>query len=89
MTTLTLTVSDEVKSLLESAALRGGYESIDAYVSDLVSAEPDSYSTLEELDALLEEGMKSGPAEPMTSNDWEYIRSEVQKEIGSLGHGNS
>jgi hypothetical protein len=38
---------------------------------------PLSELTEEELDALLLEGINSGPAEPMTRQDWDHIRAEA------------
>ena len=37
--------------------------------------------TEEEIDALLLEGINSGSAEPVTRDDWAYIRAKVEEHI--------
>jgi hypothetical protein len=43
---------------------------------------PQSDLTEQQLDALLLEGINSGPAKPMTEEDWAYIRAEARRRAG-------
>jgi antitoxin ParD1/3/4 len=48
---------------------------------------PDGTEERERLDALLLEGLDSGPATPLTPKDWERIRSEGQKLLAARKRG--
>ena len=48
-------------------------------MSDDTPHEPLSELTEEGLEALLLEGINSGPAEPMTREVWDYIRAVAQR----------
>jgi chromatin segregation and condensation protein Rec8/ScpA/Scc1 (kleisin family) len=59
-------------------ATEEGLSSPDEYVARLVREERQRRLN-ERLAELLQEGIDSGPAEPLTPADWEYVRSEVMK----------
>jgi antitoxin ParD1/3/4 len=55
----------------------GSFSDPSDYVRSLIRADMERLD--EELEALLLEGIDSGPAEPMTEKDWEHIRSEARR----------
>lgn len=56
----------------------GAYSSASEYVRELIRGDQRA-KAVAELDAAVLEGLRSGPASPMTAEDWEHIRAEVRK----------
>ena len=75
-TTLNITVPESMCSLIQAQVARGGYRSIGDYFIDLVRGSADDGSQAR-LEALLLEGMDSGPARVMTPEDWARFKAEV------------
>lgn len=80
MTTLNVSLPDALREFVETRVAEGRYSTADDYLRDLVR-EDQRRNAQNHLDALLQEGLASGPPTPMTSQDWEDIRTEVQKQI--------
>jgi antitoxin ParD1/3/4 len=79
MGTLTISLPDErVAFLREQAEAQGS--SVDAYIDGL-AREAQTRAAKKRLEALLIEGLESGPAEPWTAEDIEWIRSEARKRL--------
>ncbi|WP_165249385.1 type II toxin-antitoxin system ParD family antitoxin [Paludisphaera soli] len=71
-----MTLSDELRAVVEKEVAEGGYESPDAYLQALVR-EAQRRRARRTLDAKLREALESGPATPMTREDWESLRQEA------------
>ena len=78
MTSMTLTLPESLKMFVEEQAAREGYDSPDAYVLALIREARGGVSD-EEVEGKLLEALESGPASPMTREDWDGIRSEVHR----------
>jgi antitoxin ParD1/3/4 len=79
METLTITLPEDcVAFLREQAEARGS--SVDAYI-DALTREARTRAAKKRLEALLIEGLESGPAEPWTPQDMEDIEREVMERL--------
>lgn len=78
MTTLNVSLPDALREFVETRVAEGHYSTADDYLRDLVR-EDQRRNAQDHLDALLQDGMVSGPAAPMTAQDWQDIRAEVRK----------
>jgi len=78
MEALTVSLPADMKEFVEGEARAGGYATTDEYISALLRAEQQRKAR-EKIDGLLLEGVRSGPATPMTHQDWDDIRSEVRE----------
>jgi antitoxin ParD1/3/4 len=73
-----LNLSDELQQFVNSQVLAGHYESPTAYVETLISRAKKGNDRIEQL---LIEGLGSGDAVPLDSNEWGKIREEVQRRL--------
>ncbi len=78
MTTLNISLPDALHDFVEERVKGGNYDTASDYFRDLVH-EDQQRKAQQKLDALLQEGLDSGPSTPMTPQDWEEIRREVQQ----------
>jgi len=74
--------SEEITALLQSGAFAGQKlrVTVETEEEDLTDTLPDPPNSIRDdihLEQLLLEGLKSGPAVPMTETEWEDIRREV------------
>ncbi len=86
MTRLSIPISEDIKSKLESRAAESGYVSLEAYIAALLNDEakqiefgaPKSATarTRAELETLVLEGLHS-PASEMSSKEWQEIRADL------------
>ncbi|MGE0131803.1 MAG: type II toxin-antitoxin system ParD family antitoxin [Blastocatellales bacterium] len=70
---LTISLPQSIKNFIDEQVAKGGYSTPDEYVCDLVR-EAKEREAEERLEGLLLEALDSGPATPMTKEDWEEIR---------------
>ncbi|HEY2153995.1 MAG TPA: type II toxin-antitoxin system ParD family antitoxin [Isosphaeraceae bacterium] len=85
METLTITLPDDrVAFLREQAQAQGS--SVDAYIDGL-AREAQTRAAKKRLEALLIEGLESGPAEPWTAQDMEEIEREVLEQLEAERRG--
>lgn len=75
METMNIALPKSMKTFVQSQLSKGGYSSSSEYVRDLIRAEQ-KRKAMERLEALVLEGLNSGPSTPMTRKDWERIRKE-------------
>ncbi|MFO0896308.1 MAG: type II toxin-antitoxin system ParD family antitoxin [Pirellulales bacterium] len=76
-----ISLPSDLQEFVRSQVASGRYPDANAYVSDLVRA--DQLRAAERaLEAMLLEGLRSGPMAPMTQADWESIRAEVSRRTG-------
>jgi putative addiction module CopG family antidote len=75
MPAMTISLPKSLGSFVEARAAREGYGSVDECVHALLR-ETQRRQAKPELEAKLLEAIESGPAEPMTREDWESIEGE-------------
>lgn len=78
MDSLTVSLPADIKDFVEDEARAGGFATADEYVRALLLNEQRRKSR-EKIDGLLLEGVRSGPATPMTPQDWDTIRNELRE----------
>lgn len=77
MASLHISLSDEMRSFIDEQVHGGSYHNHSEYVRDLIRHDQESRAR-KRVDALLLEGLESGRPVPLTPNDWQEIREEVQ-----------
>jgi len=99
MARLTLELPQELQAKLRVRAAETGHETIEGYVRALLQSEAEAaevsggeeyggpphltVDSKEELEAKLLEGLNSGPATEMTSEDWDDIQREVAARVAA------
>jgi antitoxin ParD1/3/4 len=78
MATMNISLPDEMKAFIEAQAAAKGFGTVSEYMRALVREAQERAARRERVDALLLEGLDSGPATPMTEADWASIRREVR-----------
>jgi len=76
VTTVNVSMPDEMMAFVKKQIAEGGYESPDAYLRALVK-EAQARRAKQSLEAKLLEALDSGPATPMTREDWDSIEREA------------
>ena len=76
MTTMNISVPDEMKAFIEARLISDGYESASEYLRSLIRDAQQRQARLE-LEAKLREALESGPAQPLTREDWVAMRQEA------------
>ena len=87
MTTLSISLPDQMKEFVEQQVGEGGYDNPSEYFRELLK-EQQKRKAEEKLEELLREGLSS-PASELTENDWEYVRSELEQRIAGRNRNNS
>jgi antitoxin ParD1/3/4 len=77
MTTMNISLPDEMKAFIEAQLVRDGYASASEYLRALIR-EAQKRQAEQELEARLLEGLQ-GPATEMTPEDWDDMRREAMK----------
>jgi antitoxin ParD1/3/4 len=80
MATMNISLPDPMKEFVEAQAAREGYSSVSEYLRAVIR-DVQKRKAKQELEAKLLEGLMSGPAEPMTREDWESIEKEALDRI--------
>lgn len=75
MTTMNISLPDEMKAFIESQMSREGFASASEYLRALIR-DAQKRQSRQELEGKLLEGLQ-GPAVEMTRDDWESIRREA------------
>jgi len=76
MATMNISVTDEMKAFIEAQFVQEGYASESDYRRALIR-EAQKRKAKRALEAKLLEGLESGPATPMTREDWDSIEREA------------
>lgn len=87
MQTMNISLPDQLKDFVDGQISSGRYSSVSEYVRELIRQD-ERRKAQNELEALLTEGLKSGPSSPMTPQDWEDIRTEAAKLFAARQSGN-
>jgi antitoxin ParD1/3/4 len=75
---MNISVPDEMKAFVEAQMSEGGFASVSEYLRALIR-EAQKRRAKRDLEAKLREGLESGPATPMTGEDWVALRVEAVK----------
>ena len=80
MTTMNISLPDEMKTFVEAQMTQEGYASASEYLRALIR-EAQKRRAKRDLEAKFREAIESGPATPMTREDWESIEPEAMKRL--------
>jgi antitoxin ParD1/3/4 len=76
MTTMNISVPDEMKAFVESQVAQEGYASASEYLRALIR-EAQKQQAKQALEAKFREAVESGPTTPMTRDDWDQLERNV------------
>ncbi len=78
METMNIAVPEALHAFVETRVAEGGYGSASEYIRELIRADQTQQARAV-LEAEVLKGGRSGPAVPMTDEDWAEIRGEVRR----------
>ena len=84
MTTMNISLPDSMRAFIEQKVAQSGYSTASEYIRQLVR-EDQKRAAQERLEALLMEGIESGPSREMTAEDWEELRRRVWQRHAESG----
>jgi antitoxin ParD1/3/4 len=64
MATMNISLPDQMKAFAEAQTRDGRYSNVSDYMRDLIRRDQDRRQAIAEIQALIDEGLASGPAEP-------------------------
>ena len=70
-----ISLPEPLAAFVEQQIASGKYTSAEQYLGALIEADQ-KQKAREHLEALIQEGLDSGPASEMTAQDWEHIRQD-------------
>lgn len=76
MTTMNISLPEEMKAFIEAEMAQEGYASASEYLRSLIR-EAQKRRAKQELEAKFREALESGPATPMTREDWDELRRKA------------
>ena len=82
---MNLTLKPETEKLVKERVERGEYRDASELVDEAIHYLLEMTKAEAELEALVQEGIDSGPATEMTGEDFEAIRREVHTKHGRKG----
>lgn len=77
---MNISLPESMRAYVEEQVARGGYSTASEYFRELVRQDQ-KRKAQEHLEALLLEGLDSGTATQMTTQDWEDIRQTVRERV--------
>ncbi len=80
MATMNISLPDPLREFVEKCVSEGGYSTASEYFRELVRADQKRKAE-QRLEQLLVEGLKSGPAKPLTKADLDEVRRTVRKRL--------
>jgi antitoxin ParD1/3/4 len=80
MTSMNISLPELLRDWVEAQIKGGRYGNASEYVRELIRRDQERQAQ-QRLEQLLLEGMKSGPASPMTKKHWSELRAEVAKRL--------
>jgi len=80
-----VSLPEALTAFVEQQVASGKYANAEQYLGALIEADQ-KQKAREHLEALIREGLDSGPASEMTAQDWEHIRREGLARVRS-DHG--
>ena len=76
MTTMNISLPDEMKAFIESQVGQEGYATASEYLRALIR-DAQKRKAKQALEAKFREALESGPSTPMTREDWVALRKEA------------
>ena len=76
MTTMNISLPEEMKTFVEAQMRQEGYASASEYLRALIR-EDQKRRARQALEGKFQEALESGPATPMTREDWVALRAEA------------
>jgi len=80
MTSLNISLPESMREFIEAQVAEGGYSTASEFIRELVRQAQKRHAEAK-LEALLLEGLNSGPATPMTEADWEEHRQRLRTHL--------
>jgi antitoxin ParD1/3/4 len=84
MTTLNISLPESMRAYVDQQVTEGGFSTASEYIGQLVR-EDQKRAAKQRLEALLMEGIESGPPSEMTSADWDELRQRVWQRHAESG----
>ena len=81
MTTMNISLPDSMRAFIEQKVVQGGYSTASEYIRQLVR-EDQRHAAQQRLEALLIEGVESGPAIEITDEYWAAKKADLLKRVG-------
>jgi antitoxin ParD1/3/4 len=78
MTTVSISLPDEMRVFVDAQMAQEGHASVSDYLRALIR-EAQKRQGKRDLEAKFREALESGPATPMTRDDWVALRAEAQE----------
>lgn len=76
MATMNVSLPDEMKAFVETQAAKEGFGTTSEYLRSVIR-DVQKRQAKQALEAKLREAIESGPAEPMTREDWDELERKV------------
>lgn len=76
MSKMTISLPDEMKAFIDARTAEDGFASASDYLCSLIR-DAQERKARQVLEAKLQEALDSGPATPMTPEDWEGLERDV------------
>ena len=81
-TSITIDLPRKTKAFVDQQATANGFASTEEYIRSVLEAEEIAWR--KHIEKLLLEGINSGPATPMTKQDWDDIRKEAMARLAKM-----
>ena len=81
METMNIALPESMKHFVQDRVSEGGYSSASEYVRELIRADQRRKAE-ERIDALLLDGLDSGPSIPVTPEYWEEKKRKLTERLG-------
>ena len=78
---MNIALTAKLKEFVQREVRRRGYSSVSEYVRELIRGDQERQE-LTRLEAEIIKGIESGPATPMTPENWQALRHEVRRRAG-------
>jgi antitoxin ParD1/3/4 len=85
METMNIALPDSMKQFVQDRVSEGGYSSVSEYIHELIRADQRRKAE-ERIDALLLEGLDSGPPVPVTPEYWEEKKRRLTERLARAIH---
>jgi antitoxin ParD1/3/4 len=76
---MNISLPDSMKAFVEEQAAKTGFDTVSEYLRFLIREVQERETQRQEIRGKLLEAVQSGPATPLTKQDWEGIRREVHR----------
>jgi antitoxin ParD1/3/4 len=81
MDTMNIALPESMKQYVQARVSEGGYSSVSEYIRELIRGDQKRKAE-ERIDALLLEGLDSGPPIPVTPEYWEEKKRKLTERLG-------